>query len=125
MDAVQAEERFHRELREDRTPETLYERAWALTLLDRAQSRLRAEYVAAGRPDLYERLKNFPLAEKSELSFQQAATELRMTESALKSAVHRMRARYRQLVREEVAHTVASPAELNEEARHLIAVIGG
>ncbi len=63
--------------------------------------------------------------EKSDESFQQAASELAMTASALKSVVHRLRARYRELVREEVAHTVADPAELNEEARHLIAVIGG
>jgi DNA-directed RNA polymerase specialized sigma24 family protein len=70
-------------------------------------------------------LKAFSLAGKSDCTFQQASRDLGLTESALKSAVHRLRARYRELVREEVAHTVADPAELREEARHLIAVIGG
>jgi len=123
LDESRAEERFRLEPQHELTPEKLYEREWAMTLLDRAQSRLREEYVVAGNAGLYDRLKGFPLAEKGEISFQQAATELGITESALKSAVHRMRARYRQLVREEVAHTVADPAEVNEEARHLIAVI--
>jgi RNA polymerase sigma factor (sigma-70 family) len=123
LDEKRAEERFRLEPQHELTPEKLYERAWALTLLDRAQSRLREEYSAAGKAALYDRLKGFPPGETGENSFQQAATELGMTESALKSGVHRLRARYRQLVREEVAHTVADPAEVNEEARHLIAVI--
>lgn len=125
LDAGQAEERFRLEPQHELTPEKRYEREWAMTLLDRAQSRLREEYSAAGKADLYERLRRFPLTEKSDRSFQQAASELAMTVSALKSVVHRLRARYRQLVREEVAHTVADPAELNEEARHLIAAVSG
>jgi RNA polymerase sigma factor (sigma-70 family) len=125
LDASQAEERFRLEPQHELTPEKLYEREWAMTLLDRAQSRLQEEYSAAGKADLYERLRGFPLTEKSDCSFQQAASELGMTVSALKSVVYRLRGRYRQLVREEVAHTVADPAELNEEARHLIAVISG
>jgi len=125
LDAGQAEERFRLEPQHELTPEKLYEREWAMTLLDRAQSRLQEEYSAAGKADLYERLRGFPLTEKSDRSFEQAASELGMTVSALKSVVHRLRGRYRELVREEVAHTVADPAELNEEARHLIAVISG
>ncbi|MHC1769230.1 MAG: RNA polymerase sigma factor [Verrucomicrobiia bacterium] len=123
LDGMGGEERFRLEPHHDLTPEKLYERAWARTLLDRARSRLREEYLAVGKSHLYFALKNFPLAGKSERSFQQAATDLEMTVPGLKSAVHRLRARYRELVREEVAHTVADPAELNEEARHLIAVI--
>jgi RNA polymerase sigma factor (sigma-70 family) len=125
LDAGQAEERFRLEPQHELTPEKLYEREWAMTLLDRARSRLHEEYSAAGKADLYESLKDFPLMEKSDYSFQQAASELGMTVSALKSVVHRLRGRYRQLVHEEVAHTVADPADLNEEARHLIAVISG
>jgi RNA polymerase sigma-70 factor (ECF subfamily) len=125
LDEGQAEERFRLEPQHELTPEKLYEREWAMTLLERARLRLREEYSAAGKADLYFALKEFPLAGKSERCVQQAATELGMTVSALKSAVHRLRARYRELVREEVAHTVADPAELNEEARHLIAVISG
>ncbi len=124
LDARQAEERFRLEPQHELTPEKLYEREWAMTLLDRARSRLHEEYSATGKADLYERLQGFPLTEKSDDSFQQAASELGMTVGALKSVVHRLRARYRELVREEVAHTVADPVELNEEARHLIAVIG-
>lgn len=123
LDAGQGEERFRLEPQHELTAEKLYEREWAMALLDRARLRLIEEYSAAGKADLYERLRSFPLTEKSDCSFQEAAAELGMTVSALKSVVHRLRARYRQLVREEVAHTVADQAELNEEARHLIAVI--
>ncbi len=125
LDINRAEERFGGEAQQVSTPEELYERVWALTLLDRAQSRLREEYAAAGKADLYERLKAFPLAGKSDQPFEQASAEFGMTASALKSAVHRMRSRYRELVREEVAHTVADPSELREEARYLIAVVSG
>ena len=105
------------------TPERLYEREWTMTLLDRARSRLSDEYSAVGKARLYGALKDFPFAGKGERSFEDVASELGMTISALKTAVHRMRVRYRELVREEVAHTVADPAELREEARHLIEVI--
>jgi RNA polymerase sigma factor (sigma-70 family) len=123
LDAAKAEERFRLEPQHELTPEKLYEREWAMTLLDHARSRLREEYSAAGKADLYGQLQGFPLMEKSDDSFQQAASELGMTVSALKSVVHRLRARYRELVREEVEHTVTDPVELNEEAQHLIAVI--
>ena len=125
LDVNRAEERFGGEPQDALTPEKLYERAWAMTLLDRAQSRLREEYAAAGKADVYERLQAFPLAGKSDQPFAQASAKFGMTASALKSAVHRMRSRYRELVREEVAHTVADPSELQDEARYLIAVISG
>jgi RNA polymerase sigma factor (sigma-70 family) len=125
LDAAQAEERFRLEPQHELTPEKLYEREWAMTLLDRARLRLAEEYSAAGKADLYRRLQGFPLTEKSDDTFQQAASELGMTVSALKSVVHRLRARYRELVREEVAHKVSDPVELNEEARHLITVLSG
>lgn len=123
LEQARAEERFRLEPAHELTPEKLYEREWARTLLDRARSCLCEEYAAAGMANLYQALQDFPLAGKSERSFQQAAAELGMTVPALKSAVHRLRARYRELVREEVAHTVADPAELKEEVRHLIAVL--
>ncbi|MBE0617483.1 MAG: sigma-70 family RNA polymerase sigma factor [Proteobacteria bacterium] len=78
----------------------LYEREWAMTLLDRARSRLRREYVAAAKADLYRQLQDFPLSGKGERSFQEVAAELGLTEGALKSAVHRLRARYRELLRQ-------------------------
>lgn len=125
LDEEQAEARLREELGHELTPEKLYEREWAGTLLERARSRLRQEYSAAGKAELYEQLKGFGLAGKSDYSLQEAATGFRTTVSALKSAVHRLRTRYRELVREEVAHTVADPAELEEEARHLITVVSG
>ena len=123
LEVNHAEERFSEESQGASTPEKLYERAWAMTLLERARLRLGNEYVAAGKGGLYERLKAFPLAGKHDQSFEQASAELGMSVGALKAAVHRMRSRYRELVREEVAHTVADPSELQEEARYLIAVI--
>ena len=125
LDESRGEASFRLEPQDDLTPEKLYEREWAMTLLSRARSRLRAEYAAAGHLDLHDRLQSFPLTEKGERSFAEAAVEFGTSEGALKSAVHRLRARYRELVREEVAHTVADPAELQEEARHLIMVISG
>ena len=122
-DQIEAEERFRLEPRHELTPERLFEREWAMTLLDRARCRLSEEYSAAGKAKLYAAPSDFPFAGKSERSFEQVASELGLTVPALKAAVHRMRARYRELVREEVAHTVADPAELNEEARHLIEIM--
>jgi len=123
LDESEGEARLRMEPQNDSTPEKLYEREWAMTLLDRAQLRLREEYAEAGHVALHDRLKSLSLTEKNESSLAQAALEQGMTQSALKSAIHRLRARYRELVREEVAHTVSDPAELQEEARHLIAVI--
>lgn len=125
LDQALAEQRLLGDLCDEPTPEELFERGWARSLLEHAQSRLRDEYAAAGKTVLHDQLSRFPLAEKGDASFQCVAAALEMTESALKSAVHRMRARYRQLLREEVAHTLADPSELREEARHLIAVLGG
>ena len=123
LDVNRAEERFDEEPHDASTPEMLYQRAWAMTLLERARLRLGNEYGAAGKGGLYERLKAFPLAGKNDQSFELASAELGMSVGALKAAVHRMRSRHRELVREEVAHTVADPSELQEEARYLIAAI--
>jgi RNA polymerase sigma-70 factor (ECF subfamily) len=123
LDVQRAEERFGAEPHDASTPEMLYERAWAMTLLERARRRLGTEYGAAGKAGLYDRLKAFPLAGKNDQSFELASAEFGMSVGALKAAVHRMRSRYRELVREEVAHTVADPSELQEEARYLIAAI--
>jgi len=118
-----AEGRYRLESRDDWTPDRLYEREWALTLLDQARSRLQAEYAASGRADLYERLKQFPFGEQGERSFAAVSHEVGMTEAALKSAVHRLRQRYQELVREVVVQTVADPAELEDEVRHLLEVV--
>jgi RNA polymerase sigma-70 factor (ECF subfamily) len=123
LDETVAEGRYRLEPRDDWTPDRLYEREWALTLLDQARSRLQTEYAVSGRADLYECLRQFPFGERGECSFAAASREAGMTEAALKSAVHRMRQCYQELVREVVAQTVADPAEFEDEVRHLLEVV--
>jgi len=125
LDADLAERRYREDPADGLTPEIAFERRWAATLLGRAQTRLAGEYAAAGKTDLLHRLQEFPLGERGESSFRDCAVRLGLSESALKSAVHRMRRRYRELVREEVAHTVNDPAEVEAEIRYLIAVVSG
>ena len=118
LDETVAEERYRFEPSDDSTPDRLYERNWALTLLPVP---LQAQYAASGRADLYERLQQFPFGEQGERSF--AASVEADTEVALKSAVHRMRQRYQELVCEVVAQTVADPMELESEVHHLLEVL--
>ena len=86
---------------------------------------MREEYLEAGKAGLYDHLKPFESGDQNAPSYAQVAAELGLTESAVKSAVFRMRQRYRELVREEVANTVDDPAEVDAEIRHLISVISG
>ncbi len=122
LDAQTAEERYRLEPVDRMDAERIYERRWAMTLIERALTRLRDENVAAGKTELFERLRSF-VAGESDVSCGEAATRLGLTESAVKSALHRLRQRYRELVREEIAHTVADPAEIDAELRYLIAVM--
>ena len=122
LDAQEAEERYRLEPVDRMDAEKLFERRWAMTLLEQALTRLRDESIIAGKAELFERLRDF-VAGESDISCSEAAVQLGLTESAVKSILHRLRQRYRALVREEIAHTVADPAEIDEEIRHLIAVI--
>jgi RNA polymerase sigma factor (sigma-70 family) len=124
LDAQTAEQRYRLEPMDRMDAEKIYERRWAMTLLEQALTRLRDEASAAGKTEQFERLRSF-VAGESDISCGEAADQLRLTESAVKSAVHRLRQRYRELVREEIGHTVADPAEIDEEIRYLKAVIGG
>ena len=123
LDEAQASERYERLLSIESAPEHLYDQQWALTALERAATRLRACYVADGRPEIYERLQAFISGASSAPSYAEAALQLGLTESAVKSAVHRLRQRFYELVREEVAQTVCTPTDLEEELRYLLAVI--
>jgi RNA polymerase sigma factor (sigma-70 family) len=123
LDAEAAERRYWAEPVDASTPETLYERHWALTLLDRTMARLRQESVAAGKAEEFDRLKPFLTGATDAPSYAEIAPKLGLTEGALRVAVHRLRRRYRDLFREEIAHTVADPAEIEEEVRHLMAVL--
>jgi RNA polymerase sigma-70 factor (ECF subfamily) len=101
----------------------LYDRRWAFTVLDHVFARLRAESQASANAPLLERLNTWLSDEPDRPSQAEIAREFGMTENAVKQAFHRLRQRYRQVLREEVAHTVATPAEIEEELRHLIAAL--
>ena len=118
------EERYQCEPGHDETPERIYERRWALSVLDRVVEKLRNEFVQHGRPDHFERLKVFLLGQ-SDAPYAALAQELNTSEGALKVAIHRLRKRYRELFRQEIADTVADPAAVESELRHLAAVLTG
>ena len=123
LDQESPEERYRLEPADMLSPEKVFERRWAQTILDQALLRLRAEFAQQGKAEIYEVLKAFEPGEQSSLSYAEAAARLRVSESAIKSMIHRIRQRHRELVREEIAHTVSTAAEVDEELRHLIAVI--
>ena len=116
------EERYMREPAHNETPERLFERRWALAVLDRVVDRLRDEFIQHGRPEHFERLKVF-LAGQPDVPYAALARDLNTSEGALKVAVHRFRRRYRDLLRQEIADTVADPADVESELRHLAAAL--
>jgi RNA polymerase sigma factor (sigma-70 family) len=101
----------------------IYERRWALTLLEQVLARLGEEYRVAGNARLFEHLKQKLTEESDRPSQAEIAQELSMSENAVKQAFHRLRHRYRLLLREEIAHTVALPSDVEDELRHFIAVL--
>jgi RNA polymerase sigma-70 factor (ECF subfamily) len=116
------EERYQREPAHDETPERIFERRWALSLLDRVVEKLRDEFVQHGRPEHFDRLKVFLLG-RSDAPYAALAQEMNTSEGALKVAIHRLRKRYRELFRQEIADTVADPAEVESELRYLAAAL--
>ena len=125
LDAQSAEDRYRLEPVTNLTPERIFDQRWALTVMEQTVARLRLEYIAAGRVELFEELKHFQPGEEAGLSYAEVAVRLGLTESAVKSAIYRLRQRHGNLLREEIAHTVATPADVDEEIRHLIAVMAG
>ena len=123
LDEERSEGRYRNEPADADTPETLFERRWADTILERAKTRLAEEYAASGKHAIHQVLRSFQPGEQRSLSYLQAAERLGTTESAVKSLIHRMRSRHQALVRDEVAQTVASAEDVDEELRHLIAVL--
>lgn len=116
------EESYQREPGHDETPERIFERRWALSLLDRVVDKLRDEFVQHGRLEHFNRLKVFLLGQ-AEASYATLAGEMGTSEGALKVAIHRLRKRYRELFRQEIADTVADPAEVESELRYLAAAL--
>ena len=123
LDDLFAHERADQEPAHKLSADRIYERRWALTLLEQVLSRLRAEYEAAGKLPLFDRLKELLAPESSQPSQAQIAAEMQMTENAVKQAFYRLRHRYRQLLHEEIAHTVAAPDDVEDELRHFISVL--
>jgi RNA polymerase sigma-70 factor (ECF subfamily) len=119
-DAQAAEERFLLEPTDSATPDRLYDRRWALMALEQASVRLEAEYREAHKEQLFSALEGFLTAADQQSSYAQIGERLGLTESAVKSALHRLRQRQRELIREQIAQTVATRREIDEEVRHLI-----
>jgi RNA polymerase sigma-70 factor (ECF subfamily) len=116
------EERYQREPGHYETPDRIFERRWALSMLERVMERLGDEFVQHGRPENFERMKVFLLGQ-SEAPYADLAREMNTSEGALKVAIHRLRKRYRELFRQEIADTVADPAKVESELRYLAAVL--
>jgi RNA polymerase sigma-70 factor (ECF subfamily) len=123
LEDLLARERADQEPSHKLSADRIYERRWALTLLEQVLARLRAEYEAAGKLPLFDGLKELLARESGQPSQAEIAAELQMTENAVKQALHRMRHRYRQLLQEEIAHTVAASDDIEDELRHFIAVL--
>lgn len=107
------------------TAERIFDRRWALTLLDQALTRLREDYVADGKTELFAQLKATLTEASRSVPYAEIAARLGLSEGAVKVAVHRLRGRYREVIRAEIAETVASSAEVEEEIRALFAALAG
>lgn len=107
------------------TPDRAFDRQWALALLDAVLGRLRQEYTDAGREHLFVGLKDTLSGGRSEIPYRDLGAQLGMSEGAVKVAAHRLRQRYRELLREEIANTVSGPEQVEEELRQLFAALSG
>ena len=121
LDGLSADTRYRLEPADDRTPDKVFERQWALTVLEQALARLKNEYTDAGKSGLFEELKGFLTGDGQGEAYSAIAGRNGMTQGSLKVAVHRLRRRYRALLREEVAQTVSDPKEVEGEIRALFA----
>lgn len=123
LDAFDAEDRYRREPEDDATPEKLFERRWALTLLDRVLARLAEEHEAAGKLAMFEQLQGCLTGNSDLLPYAELADKLNTSEGAIKVVVHRLRQRYRKLLRDEIGQTVNDPADIDDEIRHLFSAL--
>jgi RNA polymerase sigma factor (sigma-70 family) len=121
FEEIQAEERYQLEAIEDRTPEQMYERGWPVVLLETAMARLRDEFQAAGKARQFQVLKPFLSQEGSEGAYERAGAELNASGKTVAVAVHRIRRRFRHVVRSAIADTVSTPGEIEEEYQRLFA----
>ena len=127
FDGREAEERYRLDAEEQSTPDKLFDRAWALSVMESASVRLQEEYRLEGKEKHFERLRQFLAADEVEekMTYAAVGAELGLSEGAVKLRVHRLRGRYRELLREQVAQTVGSAADLEDEIQSLRAAFWG
>ena len=119
-----AEDRLRLEPSTGETPERVFDRTWAFTLLDRVIARLRADASQAHKLPQFEALTPYLTGDEPHLSYAQTGLELGLSEGAVKVAVHRLRRSFRDMVRDEIAQTVSSPTDVDDELRHLWSAVG-
>jgi RNA polymerase sigma factor (sigma-70 family) len=125
LDTAVAEGRYCADTKNALAPDRLYDRQWAMTLLDRALTRLETEHEGLGKAAEFAALSPALTAERGDIPYATMATQLGLSETAARMAVHRLRKRFREVFREEIAQTVAAPDEVEEEIRHLLAALAG
>jgi RNA polymerase sigma-70 factor (ECF subfamily) len=123
LDVEDGEARYVNQPTESMTPIDVFEHRWAMTVLDRAMQRLAAEFKDGGNGEQFETLRQYLTSANPQVPYGDAAEQLGMSEGAIRTAVHRLRKRYGQALRAEIAQTVANPADTDEEVRHLLAVV--
>jgi RNA polymerase sigma-70 factor (ECF subfamily) len=124
LDVEETERWYGSAVAEATTPETLFERRWALSLLEHVLTKLRAEFATAGKADQFDELSAFLSPESETLSYEDAAQRMGLSAGALRTAVYRLRRRYRALLRAEIAETT-TPEETDDEIRFLLSALGG
>jgi RNA polymerase sigma-70 factor (ECF subfamily) len=124
LDDTTGEALFQAETATQLGPDQLFERSWAQTVVQQALHRLAGEYAQSGKANLYEKLKELQPGEHGSISYADIGVELGMSETAVKSAVHRLRRRHREILREEIAHTVTRAEDVDDEIRYLITLVG-
>ncbi|MCW5551000.1 MAG: sigma-70 family RNA polymerase sigma factor [Verrucomicrobiae bacterium] len=125
LDAPVGEDRLQHEPVAKGSPDREFDRRWALTLLDAVLGRLEKEYMQAGKAKLFGQLKLSLGSDRAEVNYTQLAGELAMSEGAVRVAVHRLRQHYRELLRDEIAQTVATASEVEDELRQLFQALAG
>lgn len=124
IDTERAEHALEAELASDLSPEVLFDRQWAMTLLESVIEELRGDYVQSDRTEVFDQLRHLLLTNEATRPYRELGEGIGLSEGAVKVAVYRMRQRYRQLLHERIADTVSSPDEVAEEIRHLFGLFG-
>ena len=125
LDTAVAESRYCAEAIGSMAPDRLYDRQWAMTLLDQALTRLSAEHERSGKAAEFTVLSPALTAERGDIPYATWASQLGLNETAVRQAVHRLRKRFREVFREEIAQTMTAPEDVEEEIRHLLAALAG